>query len=116
MASYRFFPPADEAQDDIWQYTYDEWGEAQADKYIIGLHEHLQALADKKKQWRTLPNSLIVPPDLDISAYFSHYEHHYIFFRELSGGVIGVLSILHENMDIPVRLFRDLEKIENQEE
>jgi len=76
------------------------------------LHDRLQDLADKKKTWRTLPNSLIVPPDLDISAYFSRYDHHYIFFRELSAGTIGILSILHDSMDIPVRLFKDLEKIE----
>jgi hypothetical protein len=34
-------------------------------------------------------------------------QHHYIFFRELSQGILGVISILHENMDIPSRLKED---------
>ena len=29
------------------------------------------------------------------------------FFRELSGGSIGVISILHESMDLPTRLKAD---------
>lgn len=33
--------------------------------------------------------------------------HHYIFFRELSGGEIGVITILHENMDLPARIRDD---------
>ena len=34
MVGYKFFPPADKSQDEIWDYTYREWGEAQADKYM----------------------------------------------------------------------------------
>ncbi|NOQ34890.1 MAG: type II toxin-antitoxin system RelE/ParE family toxin [Methylococcaceae bacterium] len=113
MPSYRFFPPADRRQDEIWDYSDKTWSKAQAEKYIRNLHKHLQALADRKKQWRNLPNSLIVPPDLNIKIYFSQYERHYVFFRELSEDSIGIMSILHESMDIPVRLGNDLEKIRN---
>lgn len=35
------------------------------------------------------------------------YEHHVIFFRELSGGVLAIISVLHENMDLPRRLLED---------
>jgi len=115
VPTYLFFPPADKAQDDIWNYTCEEWGKKQVKKYIIGLHAHLQKLSEKKKLWRTLPNSLIVPSDLDLQAYFSKYEHYFIFFRTLSGSKIGIMSILHESADIPVRLRKDLNKIKNKE-
>ena len=108
MPEYLFFPPADEAQDKIWRYTVDRWGKDQAVKYITELHDHLYDLASQKKKWRILPDSLVVPPDLDISVYFSLYRHHYIFFRELEPHKIGILSILHEKMDIPLRLADDL--------
>ena len=108
MAEYLFFPPADKAQDKIWNYTLERWGEQQAERYIQGLHQYLQELADREKLWRKLPNSLIVPPDLNLQVYFSRYEHHYIFFRQLSENRIGVLSILHENVDMPVQLQADL--------
>ena len=29
MIGYKFFPPADKSQDEIWDYTYKEWGAAQ---------------------------------------------------------------------------------------
>lgn len=44
-----------------------------------------------------------------ISLYFVRYERHYVFFRELSDDGIGVISILHESMDLPRRLREDLE-------
>ena len=111
MASYRFYPAADQRQDEIWDYTLRRWGEKQAEKYIHGLHNHLQQLADKILQWRDLPNRILVPPDIDIKIYFSVYEYHYLFFRELSDGDIGIMSILHESMDLPTRLREDLELI-----
>ena len=42
-------------------------------------------------------------------VYFIRYEHHFIFFREFPDKVIGVISILHENMDLPSRLEDDFE-------
>ena len=40
-------------------------------------------------------------------VWFVRHEHHFVFFRELSGGVIGVVTILYESMDLPARLKED---------
>jgi len=106
MVGYKFFPPADKSQDEIWDYTYKEWGEAQADKYITGLHSHIQKLADKKLLWRPVPKSLVLPSDLEMEVFFSRYERHYLFFRELTEDMIGIMSILHDSMHIPVHRYR----------
>ena len=116
MADYRFSPAADKRQDEIWEYTTEQWGEDQAKKYILGLHNHLQKLANKEIPWLLLPTSLLVPSDLNLSIFFSRYEKHYIFFRELSSNDIGVISILHGAMQVPVRLNEDLEGILKKEE
>lgn len=108
MATYRFFPRADAAQDKIWRDTVETWGEQQAVIYITGLHGHLQRLCDNRLIWRKLPQRLVVPDDVNRDAYFSRYERHYVFFRELNNGDLGVMSILHERMDLPVRLMEDL--------
>ncbi len=108
MAGYLFYPPADAAQDLIWKTTAETWGDAQAETYILGLHRHLQRLSETRALWRKLPSALTIPADLDIEAWFSRYEHHYVIFRTLSGARIGVISILHERMDLPVRLTDDL--------
>ncbi len=111
MAGYRFYLTADKRQDDIWDYTLKEWGEQQAEKYIIGLHAHVNKLANNKLLWQSLPNNLLTPQDLSLPVYFSHYSKHYLFFRELSDGMIGIMTILHETMDIPVRLREDLTEL-----
>lgn len=107
MSGYLFYPPADAAQDRIWRDTVDQWGEAQAVAYISGLHAYLQRLSETKALWRKLPRDLVVPADLKTQAFFSRYERHYLFFRELPSGKIGVMAILHDRMDTPVRLHED---------
>jgi len=108
MAGYRFYPRADAAQDKIWRDTVAEWGETQAETYIRGLHAHLQRLFNNRPLWRRLPQKMAVSADIKRTAYFSRYEHHYVFFRELANGDLGVMSILHERMDLAVRLREDL--------
>lgn len=108
MAGYAFYPAADASQDRIWRETVDRWGEDQATRYIRGLHTHLQRVSETRATWRRLPRSLVVPTNLKSEAFFSRYEHHYIFFRTLPSGGIGIMSILHERMDLPVRLAEDL--------
>ena len=108
MSGYLFYPPADAAQDRIWKDTVAQWGQAQAVSYIKGFHAHLQTLSETKVLWRRLPSALAVPADLKAKVFFSRYERHYLFFRELPSGKIGVIVILHDRMDIPVRLHEDL--------
>lgn len=111
MAGYLFFPPANDQLDKIWEYTEETHGEQQAEKYILNLHSHLQKLSEKKLLWKTLPRKWVVPADLDTDVYFSKYKYHVIFFRKFPSGKIGVMSIIHEVMDIPVRLKEDLSQI-----
>lgn len=98
---YLFYSAADRRQDEIWDYTVDEWGEEQAVRYLEGLHDTIAQAAEGKIAWRKLMHPKVS------GVYFIRYEHHYIFFRELPGNVIGVISILHENMDLPSRLEDD---------
>jgi toxin ParE1/3/4 len=88
---------------DIWSYTFETWGEQQANSYIESMEDFMNDLADKKYLWRPVPHA-----DLG-QVYFTRYEHHFIFFREFKDKSIGIMSILHESMDIPVRLFDDIE-------
>ncbi|KXG86079.1 type II toxin-antitoxin system RelE/ParE family toxin [Agrobacterium bohemicum] len=112
MPAYRFYAPADAAQDKIWDDTVRQWCEAQAETYVRGLHAHLQRLCDNRLLWRRLPQGLAVPRDIKREAYFSRYEHHYLFFRALDNGDLGVMSIQHERMDMAVRLREDLATLE----
>ncbi len=111
MANFHIYKTAAFELEDIWLYSARTWGERQADKYIAQIYDCLQELADKEKHWRKPPRELCVPADIDHGIFFYHHGRHYIFFREFQNSDIGVISILHDAMNIPVRLAIDLEKI-----
>ena len=98
----KIYPKARRAIKDIWKYTQKTWGEDQANRYIHGLYEALQNAHDNKIMWRPVKHSGIN------GIFFIRYEHHYLFFRELSNGALGLVSVLHESMDIPRRIKDDL--------
>ena len=98
----KIHPVARSRMIEIWHYTDKAWGEKQADKYIHGLFKAIENTASNKYLWRKVEHGEIM------GIYFVRYEHHYVFFREFSKGIIGVVNVLHENMDIPARLKDDL--------
>lgn len=112
MAGFVFSPEANKALDTIWVYTEETWGREQAETYIRDMMAHLGAVTNKEKPWRKLPRTLVVPLDLDVNVYMTRFQKHMLFFRELPSGMLGILSILHEKVDMPVRLAEDLRKLE----
>jgi plasmid stabilization system protein ParE len=95
---YRLSPTADEQIQGIWIYTADHWGEAQADTYVKGLFAWFDTLHANKHLWR------LVPHDFLAGAFFAKYQKHFVFFRELPSGRLGILAVLHEARNIPRRL------------
>ena len=95
----KIFAPAEDRLIEIWNYTLEKWGEAQADRYVRTLVGFIESLGSQRQLWRAVKNVR--------GVWDVRHEHHFLFFRELSGGVIGVITILHENMDLPARLKED---------
>jgi len=98
---HRIYPHAQRAIKEIWKYTDRRWGEDQANAYVRGLYQVFENVANNPTIWHPVKHA-----DLP-GIYFIRYEHHYLFFREFSDGRLGVISVLHENMDIPGRLRDD---------
>lgn len=95
------YPAARERLLQIWDYTEQTWGEEQADAYVRSLVVAAHDLRRQRIHWR------LVRGDRFPGIWFFRHEHHYLFFRELSDDGIGIISILHENMDLPARLLED---------
>lgn len=76
------------------------WGKQQADRYITGLFDAFDGIADHRMPSRP------IPAEFGIEGYFFRYEHHFVYWRCLSNGDIGVVTILHERMH-QVDHFRD---------
>ena len=94
----KIFAAAESRLIEIWDYTLEKWGEKQADAYVRGLVAALHSLALNRQRWRKVPDRTLA------GVWFARHEHHYIFFRELSGGTVGVITVLHESMDLPARI------------
>ncbi len=77
--------------EDIWLYTFAEWGEAQADKYLGHIQACLQQL---------LENPAIGKARTDIKMGYRalQVQQHIIFYR-LDAEFIDIIDILHKRMD-----------------
>lgn len=111
MTRYLFHPIADAEQDEIFGFTRDRWGQRQAETYIRELHAHLELLAASRGLWRALPNRLGILIRSDVAIYVSRYQQHYIFFRELPSGAMGILRLIDVRRDMPKKLRVELARI-----
>ncbi|MDB5440932.1 MAG: plasmid stabilization protein ParE [Caulobacteraceae bacterium] len=96
MAEYRLSPTAERDLADIWRYTLKQWGDEQADRYILALAAACADLAATPEKGQ------------DCAHIRSGYrrprvERHFIYFRLATYG-IAVIRILHERMDAPRHL------------
>ncbi len=92
MSGYKVQAAAGVRLDEIYLYTLDQWGPAQAEAYIRGLFERFEAIAARRVPWRR------IPAEFGVDGYVYRYERHLIYWRLLSDGDVGVVTILHERM------------------
>jgi len=78
--------------DNIYQYTCQQWGQAQAEQYIKGLFNHFEALA--KGEIAIKP----IPAEFGVQGFVSCYQHHLVYSKPLSTGRVGIVTVLHERM------------------
>jgi toxin ParE1/3/4 len=87
--------------DEIYRYTADRWGEAQAEAYIRGLFARFEEIAARRFPWRP------VPAEFGVDGFVCRYRNHLIYWRELADGTVGVVTVLHERMHQIERLHED---------
>ena len=85
---------------EIWEYTVEKWDEEQAEFYLRELGAAIREIPDRRQVWRSIKARRLP------KIYFVRSGHHFIFFREVDGG-IAVISILHENMNMLQRVRED---------
>ena len=100
MASVRVQEAASHRLDEIYRYTGDRWGVEQAERYITGLFEAFGKIETHEVMSRP------VPAEFGVDGYFFRYERHFVYWRKLSNGDIGIVTILHERMH-QIDRFRD---------
>ena len=92
MSRYLLLEHAEHRLDEIVDFTQDRWGEAQAIRYFQGMTGKFVEIASRQFPWRA------IPAEFGVDGFFCRYERHFIYWRILSGGEVGIVTILHERM------------------
>ena len=100
MPAYLVLKAAEFRLHDIYRYTLDEWGKSQADKYIQGLFKHFTDIAEENAISRP------IPAEFGVDGYVSRYEKHFVYWKTLPTGQIGIVTVLHQRMH-KIERFKD---------
>ena len=92
MTLFRVQEAASHRIDEIYRYTRDRWGTDQADTYIKGLFEAFARIATHEVLSRP------IPAEFGVEGYFFRYEKHFVYWKRLGNGDIGIVTVLHERM------------------
>lgn len=76
----------------VWRYSFETWGERQADTYIDDMQETMKNIAQN-------PEIGIQIDQIRQGYRQYHYEHHLILYKP-TPSAIEVVRILHERMDV----------------
>lgn len=97
MKQYIISKKAAEDLEQIWQYTYFQWTEEQADKYYHLLIEKISFIAQNATVGRKID-------DIKTGYRYFPVESHNIFYRISENKTVTIIRILHQRMDIPNHL------------
>lgn len=92
MVAIRIQEAASFRLDEIYRYTQDLRGTEQADRYITDLFAAFNKIEDRGVM------SKPVPAEFGVDGYFFRHERHFVYWRRLSNGDIGIVTILHARM------------------
>jgi len=90
VTDYRLSRTAVAHLTDIYLYSEDEWGATQADKYLDDFYNFFGRIVAKNIMWRPLH------AELEVTGYFARCNLHFVYWRELGNGDMGIVAILHK--------------------
>ena len=93
MANLHFTRQAIEDLTEIWNYTFDNWSEKQADKYYNLLFRACQEIARNPKKGKPYH-------EIGVGIFGFLAYRHLIMYRTPTPRAVEILRILHAQMDI----------------
>ena len=103
MSRFLVLDAAGHRLDEIYRYTVEKWGQAQAEHYIRGLFDAFERIDSHVILSRP------IPAEYGVEGYWFRYEKHYVYWKRLNSGQIGIVTILHERMFRTDRLKQDFD-------
>jgi toxin ParE1/3/4 len=98
LMKYKISKEALEDLEQIWYYTFETWSIEQADRYFNLIMNEIEFLSE---HWGAGKDYSHVR-----QGYFrSRAKYHFIFYKiDIKSGVIEIIRILHQRMDIEEQL------------
>ena len=90
--------------DEIYRYMRDRWGAEQAHRYITDLFTAFDQIESHGVA------SCPIPAEFGGDGFYFRHAHHFVYWRRLSNGDMGIVTILHERMHQMDRFREDLPK------
>ena len=92
MTSFRVQEATSYRIDEIYCYTRDRWGSDQAEIYVTGLFNTFSRIATHEVL------SHPIPAEFEVEGFYFRYEKHFVYWKTLINGDIGIVTVLHERM------------------
>jgi len=97
LTKYRISKLAEADIDNIWLYTLENWSFVQANRYYRLIYQEIIFIVEDFESGK------------DISEVKNGYRQakvksHFIIYKKAEDGVIEILRVLHQMMDIPNKL------------
>jgi toxin ParE1/3/4 len=97
VSRYLLSPAARADLEQIWDYTHDRWGVDQAGEYLRELQRAIERATANPRIGRACDE--IRPGYRKLAA-----GSHTLFYRVTAEGVIDVVRVLHQRMDVDLHL------------
>jgi len=94
---YRISEKAIEDLEKIWIYTFENWSIEQADRYYNLILDEIEFVAENFRSGKSMEH-------IKSGYRASKVKSHLIFYRKAEDGLVEVIRILHQMMDIENRL------------
>jgi toxin ParE1/3/4 len=101
VRKYFIQPAASARLEDIYRHSLQQFGRAQADRYLDGAFARFDDIAERRVTWRRIPS------EFGVDGFFMRYQSHFIFWKLRPDGDVAIVAILHRRMDLARRLHED---------
>ena len=95
--NYQISVKANEDIEAIWLYTFENWGQEQADRYYNLILNEIEYIAENFESGKSMEF-------LRKSYRATKVKSHLIFYRKNKKNTVEIIRILHQKMDIENRL------------
>jgi toxin ParE1/3/4 len=94
MSGYLLASYAQQQLDQIYEYIAIQLDEDQAERYVAQLFDYFSDISSKNVIWRA------VPAEFGVHGYLGKCGHHFVYWKLLAAGDVGIVAVLHERMHL----------------